>query len=97
MPLDISVTAGTYFIEVDGIRGNNISLIRNADGTFVMPFVHPADSLGFYALEPGVNFVFNFSDFLSTAGALSPRGDWRAPSDASAAVWLEELRANVPG
>jgi len=25
--------------------------------------------------------------------ALSPRGDWRMPSDASPAVWLEELRA----
>ena len=23
--------------------------------------------------------------------ALSPRGDWRMPSDASAAVWLDEL------
>ena len=23
--------------------------------------------------------------------ALSPRGDWRMPSDASAAVWLKEL------
>jgi NAD+ synthase (glutamine-hydrolysing) len=28
---------------------------------------------------------------------LSPRGDWRAPSDASARVWLDELEANVPG
>jgi NAD+ synthase (glutamine-hydrolysing) len=34
---------------------------------------------------------------VSTAGALSPRGDWRAPSDAVADVWLAELRANVPG
>lgn len=25
-------------------------------------------------------------------GSLSPRGDWRAPSDAKAAMWLEELR-----
>jgi NAD+ synthase (glutamine-hydrolysing) len=33
---------------------------------------------------------------VSSGGALSPRGDWRAPSDASAAVWLAELRANVP-
>jgi len=33
---------------------------------------------------------------VSTAGALSPRGDWRAPSDAVADVWLDELRANVP-
>jgi NAD+ synthase (glutamine-hydrolysing) len=30
------------------------------------------------------------------AGSLSPRGDWRAPSDADAKVWLEELRRNVP-
>ncbi|NHN88365.1 NAD(+) synthase [Acetobacter conturbans] len=29
-------------------------------------------------------------------GALSPRGDWRAPSDGNALVWLEELERNVP-
>ena len=29
-------------------------------------------------------------------GSLSPRGDWRMPSDASARVWLEELRRGVP-
>lgn len=33
---------------------------------------------------------------VSTAGALSPRGDWRAPSDANAAVWLAEIDARVP-
>lgn len=33
---------------------------------------------------------------VSSGGALSPRGDWRAPSDAMADVWLEELRRNVP-
>jgi len=32
-----------------------------------------------------------------TGGSLSPRGDWRAPSDATARVWLDELEANVPG
>jgi len=31
-----------------------------------------------------------------TGGSLSPRGDWRAPSDVSARVWLDELDANVP-
>ena len=30
------------------------------------------------------------------AGSLSPRGDWRAPSDSQPDVWLEELRRNVP-
>ncbi len=29
-------------------------------------------------------------------GSLSPRGDWRMPSDASGAAWLNELDANVP-
>jgi NAD+ synthase (glutamine-hydrolysing) len=33
---------------------------------------------------------------ISSGGSLSPRGDWRAPSDANAAVWLEELDGNVP-
>jgi NAD+ synthase (glutamine-hydrolysing) len=31
-----------------------------------------------------------------SGGNLSPRGDWRAPSDGSARIWLEELEANVP-
>jgi NAD+ synthase (glutamine-hydrolysing) len=33
---------------------------------------------------------------IGSGGSLSPRGDWRAPSDAGAAVWLDELRRNVP-
>jgi len=49
---------------------------------------------------------FEFSQFkrsalpngpkISSGGSLSPRGDWRAPSDASAKVWLDELEAGVP-
>lgn len=49
---------------------------------------------------------FQFSQFkrsalpngpkVSAGGALSPRGDWRAPSDAVADVWLEELQNSVP-
>ncbi|AQR60347.1 NAD(+) synthase [Brevundimonas sp. LM2] len=31
-----------------------------------------------------------------TGGSLSPRGDWRAPSDGNAGAWLAELDANVP-
>lgn len=31
-----------------------------------------------------------------SGGNLSPRGDWRAPSDGTAKVWLEELEAKVP-
>jgi NAD+ synthase (glutamine-hydrolysing) len=32
---------------------------------------------------------------VGSGGSLSPRGDWRAPSDSTAAVWLAELE-NVP-
>jgi NAD+ synthase (glutamine-hydrolysing) len=49
---------------------------------------------------------FQISQFKRTAvpngtktvsgGSLSPRGDWRAPSDAPADVWLAELDDNVP-
>src|SRR5581483_7048939 len=31
-----------------------------------------------------------------SGGNLSPRGDWRAPSDGNARLWLEELERNVP-
>jgi NAD+ synthase (glutamine-hydrolysing) len=33
---------------------------------------------------------------ITSGGALSPRGDWRAPSDGNAKIWLEELKKNVP-
>ncbi len=31
-----------------------------------------------------------------SGGSLSPRGDWRMPSDATAAAWVAELERNVP-
>jgi NAD+ synthase (glutamine-hydrolysing) len=33
---------------------------------------------------------------VGSGGSLSPRGDWRAPSDSEAVVWVEELQRNVP-
>ena len=57
-------------------------------------------------LENFLNRFFAFSQFkrsampngpkVSAGGALSPRGDWRAPSDAVATVWLDELAAALP-
>ena len=57
-------------------------------------------------LEVFVQRFFGFSQFKRSAmpngpkvaagGSLSPRGDWRAPSDGNATVWLDELRRNVP-
>jgi NAD+ synthase (glutamine-hydrolysing) len=57
-------------------------------------------------LEVFVQRFFAFSQFKRSAlpngpkvaagGSLSPRGDWRAPSDGNARIWLDELRRNVP-
>jgi NAD+ synthase (glutamine-hydrolysing) len=33
---------------------------------------------------------------VGSGGSLSPRGDWRAPSDAEEVAWVEELRRKVP-
>jgi len=33
---------------------------------------------------------------VGSGGSLSPRGDWRAPSDSTAQAWLAELQAAVP-
>ncbi|TGD90635.1 NAD(+) synthase [Mycolicibacterium sp. CH28] len=33
---------------------------------------------------------------VSHGGSLSPRGDWRAPSDMSARTWLEEIEREIP-
>ncbi|MFT8245718.1 NAD(+) synthase [Roseomonas sp. BN140053] len=57
-------------------------------------------------LEVFLQRFFGFSQFkrsampngpkVSAGGSLSPRGDWRAPSDGNARAWLEELRREVP-
>ncbi|MGB5110317.1 MAG: NAD(+) synthase [Mycobacterium sp.] len=33
---------------------------------------------------------------VSAGGALSPRGDWRAPSDMPARIWLEAIERDIP-
>jgi len=33
---------------------------------------------------------------VGSGGSLSPRSDWRAPSDSDATVWIDELKNNVP-
>ena len=57
-------------------------------------------------LEVFIRRFFAFSQFkrsampngpkVSAGGSLSPRGDWRAPSDGNANAWLAELERNVP-
>ncbi|OKH81258.1 NAD synthetase [Mycobacterium sp. ST-F2] len=57
-------------------------------------------------LKVFVQRFYSFSQFkrsalpngpkVSAGGALSPRGDWRAPSDMSARIWLDEIERHVP-
>jgi NAD+ synthase (glutamine-hydrolysing) len=57
-------------------------------------------------LEVFLRRFFGFSQFKRSAlpngpkvvagGSLSPRSEWRAPSDANARIWLDELERNVP-
>jgi NAD+ synthase (glutamine-hydrolysing) len=57
-------------------------------------------------LQVFVQRFYSFSQFkrsalpngpkVSHGGALSPRSDWRAPSDMSARVWLDEIEREVP-
>lgn len=57
-------------------------------------------------LEVFIKRYFAFSQFkrsalpngpkVSSGGSLSPRGDWRMPSDANATAWLAELDREVP-
>jgi NAD+ synthase (glutamine-hydrolysing) len=57
-------------------------------------------------LQVFVQRFYSFSQFkrsampngpkVSHGGSLSPRGDWRAPSDMSARAWLDEIEREVP-
>jgi NAD+ synthase (glutamine-hydrolysing) len=57
-------------------------------------------------LQVFVQRFYSFSQFkrsalpngpkVSRGGSLSPRGDWRAPSDMSARTWLDEIDREVP-
>jgi NAD+ synthase (glutamine-hydrolysing) len=57
-------------------------------------------------LEVFVHRFFELSQFkrsclpngpkVGSGGSLSPRGDWRAPSDAEAVAWLKEVHTQIP-
>jgi NAD+ synthase (glutamine-hydrolysing) len=57
-------------------------------------------------LQVFVQRFYSFSQFkrsampngpkVSHGGSLSPRGDWRAPSDMSAQAWLDEIQREIP-
>jgi NAD+ synthase (glutamine-hydrolysing) len=50
----------------------------------------------FYSLSQFKRSAMPNGPKVSHGGSLSPRGDWRAPSDMSARVWLDEIEREVP-
>jgi NAD+ synthase (glutamine-hydrolysing) len=52
--------------------------------------------LRFFALSQFKRSAMPNGPKVSGGGALSPRGDWRAPSDGVAKPWLDELARNMP-
>ena len=74
-------------------------LRRRADG--VRPADHPALARGLLPSGSSASSQFKRSAIpngpkVVAGGALSPRGEWRAPSDGNARAWLAELERNVP-
>jgi NAD+ synthase (glutamine-hydrolysing) len=68
-------------------RGYDIAAIKACLEVFLLRFIETSQFMR-SALPNGPK--------VGSGGSLSPRGDWRAPSDAKARAWLEELRHNVP-
>jgi NAD+ synthase (glutamine-hydrolysing) len=68
-------------------RAYNLAEIKHWLGVFL---------LRFFQLSQFKRSALPNGPKISSGGSLSPRGDWRAPSDASAAVWLRELDEAVP-
>jgi Ca2+-binding RTX toxin-like protein len=68
-PLSVTIFAsdpGTYFLEDDGVPGNNFSRVRFPDGTTIN-FEHPTDDLIFDPSVAGITLVVNLTDSLGTS------------------------------
>jgi NAD+ synthase (glutamine-hydrolysing) len=75
-------------IPVEGRHEYSLGEIKDWLGVFLERFFHTSQFKR-SALPNGPK--------VGSGGALSPRGDWRAPSDSTASVWLAQLDAEVPG
>jgi NAD+ synthase (glutamine-hydrolysing) len=74
-------------IPTDGRNEYSLSEIKHWLGVFLERFFH---------ISQFKRTAIPNSPKVGSGGSLSPRGDWRAPSDSRATVWLDELRRNVP-
>ena len=79
--------AGTWPPGFDGVRtAYDLATVRHWLTVFLQRFA--TSQFKRSAIPNGPKVV--------AGGALSPRGEWRAPSDANARAWLAELERNVP-
>src|SRR6187551_1024315 len=93
MPLTIFFTdAGSYTVEDDGVRGNAISVVRDASGAIVLTFAHPSDSMTFATLTSGVHLAFNTADSFGTANVTV--GDLSNPAASPDSIVLRALRTD---
>jgi NAD+ synthase (glutamine-hydrolysing) len=67
----------------DGRPSYTLAEIRHWLGIFAQRF---------YAFSQFKRSALPNGPKVSAGGSLSPRGDWRAPSDMSAQIWLEDVR-----
>jgi NAD+ synthase (glutamine-hydrolysing) len=74
-------------IPAEACRAYDLAAIKHWLGVFLLRFFEQSQFKR-SALPNGPK--------ISSGGSLSPRGDWRAPSDAKASVWLQELEQGVP-
>ena len=71
----------------DRRRAYDIAAIRRWMGVFLHRF---------FAISQFKRSAMPNGPKVSPGGSLSPRGDWRAPSDGDARVWLGQLERDVP-
>jgi NAD+ synthase (glutamine-hydrolysing) len=89
-----------YYLTRFGYRPSKIAYLSAHawDGTYDLPTVKRWLALfvrRFFQNQFKRSCVPN-APKVGSGGSLSPRGDWRMPSDAEARIWLDELEANIP-
>src|SRR6186997_1121381 len=93
-PISVTIFAsdpGTYFLEDDGIPGNNFSQIRFPDGTVVV-FEHPTDDLFFDPSVAGITLVINFTDSLGTSRL--PAGDFADSTQSPDSITVNSIETS---
>jgi NAD+ synthase (glutamine-hydrolysing) len=90
-----------YYLSRYGLRPSKVAYLSYAawQGTYDLATIKKWLRLflfRFFQLSQFKRSAIPNGPKVGSGGSLSPRGDWRAPSDSVATPWLEELDHNVP-